>query len=203
MCIRRRLALLCGRRRRVWPAGNDLDVEKMSLDAVEIDRFLEALLFVADGAVSVDDLAKALQAEPQAVREAAARLHAAGVSRGVQVAWAGERLQMVTAPEACEVIERYLGVSEASKLSGAALETLSIIAYRQPVTRAQVDMIRGVNSDGVIRSLLSKGLIAAVGRLNQAGRPMLYGTTMEFLQYFGIHSLDELPNLPELPEVEG
>ena len=180
-----------------------IKMEITVLDAAEIDRNLEALLFVAEGAVSVDELAKALQVEPEAVREAAARLHEASEGRGVQVSWAGSRLQMVTAPDTCEAIERYLGVSEAAKLSEAALETLSIIAFRQPVTRAMVDGIRGVNSDGVIRSLLAKSLIEVVGRLNQAGRPMLYGTTMEFLQYFGIHSLDELPNLPELPEVEG
>jgi segregation and condensation protein B len=136
------------------------------------------------------------------VRQAAARLQAAAALRGVHVAWAGERLQMVSAAEACEAIERFLGVSETARLSEAALETLSIIAYRQPVTKAQVDSIRGVNCDGVVRSLLAKSLIAVVGRLNQAGRPMLYGTTMEFLQYFGIHSLDELPNLPDLPDLD-
>jgi len=99
-------------------------------------------------------------------------------------------------------VERFLGLEATSRLSRAALETLAIIAYRQPISRPQVDAIRGVNSDGVIRSLLSKGLIEEVGRAEGPGRPILYGTTAAFLQAFGLTSLDELPPL-EIPEGGG
>jgi segregation and condensation protein B len=107
---------------------------------------------------------------------------------------------MVSSPEAAPAIERLLGLSHSAKLSSAALETLAIIAYRQPITRAQVEAIRGVNSDSVIRTLLARSLVVPVGQLEQAGRPELLGTTFEFLQYFGIRSLEELPSLPELED---
>ncbi|MHA1572719.1 MAG: SMC-Scp complex subunit ScpB, partial [Alphaproteobacteria bacterium] len=119
---------------------------------------------------------------------------------GLHVTRVGTRVQLVTMPDAAPVVERFLGISRSGKLSGAALETLAIIAYRQPITRAQIEAIRGVNSDGVIRTLQAKALVAPVGRLEQAGRPILLGTTFEFLQYFGIQSLDELPSLPELED---
>jgi len=94
-------------------------------------------------------------------------------------------------------------MDQSAKLSMAALETLAIIAYRQPITRAQVEAIRGVNSDTVIRSLMAKSLVCSVGRLEQAGRPELLGTTIEFLHYFGARSLADLPPLPEPDEGGG
>ena len=111
---------------------------------------------------------------------------------------------MVTAPEASEAVERYLGTDHAPKLSAAALEALAIVAYRQPVTRAQLEGVRGVNCDGVLRTLTARGLVVPVGRLEQAGRPVLYGTTFDFLEYLGIGSLEELPKLPDevLAEVQ-
>lgn len=108
----------------------------------------------------------------------------------------GQRVQLATAPDTVDVIERFLGVSGSSKLSGAAMEALAIIAYRQPITRAQVDAVRGVNSDGVMRTLQARQLIQPMGRLEQAGRPVIYGTTFEFLEYFGIPSIESLPPLP-------
>ena len=106
---------------------------------------------------------------------------------------------MTTAPELAEVIERFLGLEATTRLSRAALETLAIIAYQQPVTRPAIDAVRGVNSDGVIKSLLSKGLLQEVGRSEGPGRPILFGTTPEFLQHFGLNSLIELPalNIPD------
>ncbi|MBC7236856.1 MAG: SMC-Scp complex subunit ScpB [Chloroflexi bacterium] len=166
----------------------------------EIERGIEALLFVADGPASVEDLARALETEPEVVEGAIHRLECSLRSRGLRIVRMGRRVQMVTAPDMAPLIERFLGISSASKLSSAALETLAIIAYRQPVTRAQVEAIRGVNSDGVIRTLLARSLIQVVGHLEQAGRPELLGTTPEFLQYFGLCSLDELPPLPEPEE---
>jgi segregation and condensation protein B len=107
---------------------------------------------------------------------------------------------LTSAPEAAEAIETFLGLEATSRLSGAALEALAIIAYQQPVTRPQVDAIRGVNSDGVMKNLLHKGLIQEVGRAEGPGRPILYSTTPEFLGHFGLASLDDLPplNMEEL-----
>jgi len=102
---------------------------------------------------------------------------------------------LVSAPEAAPYVERFLGLSLSGKLSAAALETLAIIAYKQPITRPQIEAIRGVNSDGALRTLMSKGLIEEVGRLDSVGHPILFGTTFEFLQYFGLSSLSELPPL--------
>lgn len=174
-------------------------LESKSVESSELERLIEALLFVADGPLSVEDLAKALVCDVESVDAAVAHLLAASGQRGVCVERIGRRLQMVTIPEAAPAIERLLGLDASGKLSSAALETLAIVAYRQPITRVQVEAVRGVNSEGVLRSLLAKSLIAPVGRLEQVGRPVLYGTTFEFLQYLGIRSLEELPALPELP----
>jgi segregation and condensation protein B len=108
-------------------------------------------------------------------------------------------VQLTTAPEIANQIETFLGLEATSHLSRAALETLAIIAYQQPVTRPRIDSIRGVNSDGVMKSLLLKGLLQEVGRAEGPGRPILYGTTPDFLQHFGLNSLGELPPLL-LPE---
>jgi segregation and condensation protein B len=102
---------------------------------------------------------------------------------------------MVTAPEATDHVRRFLGLELSGRLSPAALETLAIVAYRQPVTRAEIENIRGVNSDSVLRTLINRGLIEEQGRLEQVGRPIVYGTTFEFLQQFGLSSTDELPPL--------
>ena len=106
---------------------------------------------------------------------------------------------MTTAPETASQVERFLSLEATSRLSRAALETLAMIAYQEPVTRPQIDDVRGVNSDGVIRTLLSKGLIDEAGRAEGPGRPVLYTTTPDFLQHFGLTSLDELPPLA-IPE---
>ena len=109
-------------------------------------------------------------------------------------------VQLTTAAEAGAVIERFLGLEVTTRLSQAALEVLAIVAYLQPVTRPQVDQLRGVNSDGALRSLLSKGLVEEVGRLEKPGRPILYGTTPEFLQSFGLNSVGDMPRLDEEEE---
>src|SRR5581483_5022177 len=108
------------------------------------------------------------------------RLSADCQTRGVRVQRQGDLVQFVTAPEAAAAIERFLGVQPQPRLSPAALEALAIIAYRQPITRAQVDALRGVDSSGVIRALLGRDLIAEAGRLETVGRPILYATTSEF-----------------------
>jgi len=170
------------------------------LNTVDLERFVESLLFVADGPVSLEDLAKALKNDTQQVEQAVSSLIDASSERGLRVVRSGRLVQMVTMPEAGPAVERFLGLNPSSSLSSAALETLAIIAYRQPVTRAEVAAIRGVNSDGVIRTLMARSLVESIGWLPQAGRPILLGTTFEFLEYFAIASLDELPSLPGLPD---
>ncbi|MGQ9585824.1 MAG: SMC-Scp complex subunit ScpB [Anaerolineae bacterium] len=156
---------------------------------------VECLLFVADEAVTLQRLAEALSVERSRVEEALEELRSRSARRGIRVQRKGDRVQLITAPEAAPLVERFLGLEYSGQLSPAALEALAIVAYRQPVTRAQVESIRGVNCDGVLRTLVRRGLIQEVGRLEQAGRPILYGTTMEFMQYFGLEDLTQLPPL--------
>jgi segregation and condensation protein B len=120
---------------------------------------------------------------------------------GLRLQWHAGKVLLTTAPELASAIEKFLGLEASARLSRAALETLSIIAYRQPITRPGIDAVRGVNSDGVIKSLLAKNLIQEVGRTEGPGRPILYGTTNDFLQHFGLSSLDELPPFERESEV--
>ena len=157
---------------------------------------LEALLFAAPGPVSVSSLAGALDVPASAVESALAEYEAWLDQRGaLALQRHGGRVQLTTAPRMGDLVERFLGLEATSRLSRAGLESLAIIAYQQPVTRPQLDAIRGVSSDGVMKSLLSKGLIQEVGRAEGPGRPILYATTTDFLQYFGLRSLAELPVL--------
>jgi len=170
----------------------------------QLERMVEALLFVADGSVHVRELAQALQTDEKAVEEAGLRLQRACAQRGIRVQYEKGRLQLVSAPEAAEHVERFLGLDLSGRLSRAATETVAIIAYRQPVTRAQVEAIRGVDCGGVLRTLTARGLIYEVDRLEQAGRPILYGTTFEFLRYFGVEALSELPPMEDIfPSASG
>jgi segregation and condensation protein B len=172
------------------------------VDQHQVASLLESLLFVADEPVAVSQLAKVLEVEVKSIEEALERLRAEYSRRGLRIQRKGERVQMVTAPEAAPHIERFLGLQLSGKLSTAALETLAIVAYQQPITRARIEAVRGVNCDGVLRTLTRKGLIEEIGRLEQAGRPILYGTTFEFLQYFGLQDLAELPPLEDKGDEE-
>lgn len=133
----------------------------------------------------------------RALDELAERL----AGRGVRLQRTGDLVQLVSAPEWARYVERFLG-AEYPRLSDAALETLAIIAYRQPVTRAVIESIRGVNSDGALATLLHRGLIEAVGRADTVGRPILFGTTVRFLEYFGLEKPEDLPPLPPEPPQE-
>ncbi len=168
---------------------------------LSITAKLEGLLFVAAEPVSLTQLGTVLELTPAKMKAALNELDEALATRGLRIQTHRGRVQLTTAPELAPLVETFLGLDATSKLSPAALEALSIIAYQQPVTRPQVDAIRGVNSDGVMRSLLSKGLIQESGRAEGPGRPILYGTTPEFLQHFGLKSLTDLPTL-DLSEVE-
>ena len=163
---------------------------------------LESLLFVSSGPAPVSRLAKALEMTPNAVQKLLRQMEVDYLERGLRLQWNDNAVQLTTAPEASEPIERFLGLELTTRLSQAALEVLAIIAYMQPITRPQVDQIRGVNSDGALRTLLSKGLLEENGRMETPGRPILYGTTPMFLQHFGLSELVELPPLGEDDEEE-
>ena len=163
---------------------------------------LEALLFVAPEPVTTAQLATALDVAPSVVERGLNELEASLATRGLRLQRHGGRFQLTTAPQLAELIERFLGLEATTHLSRAALETLAIIAYQQPVTRPQIDAIRGVNSDSMMKSLLTKGLILESGRADGPGRPILYSTTPEFLQHFGLNSILEMPRLAQ-PEEEG
>jgi segregation and condensation protein B len=167
----------------------------------EVTLLVESLLFVAPEAVKISNLTDALDETSERIEEALTELTAGHLARGVRIQRLGERVQMVTAPEAAEAVERFLGLDLTTKLSPAALETLAIIAYRQPATRAQIDELRGVASDGVLRTLIHRGLVEQGERLEQAGRPFQFRTTFDFLQHFGLQSLDDLPALETADEL--
>jgi segregation and condensation protein B len=157
---------------------------------------LEAILFISGSPVQISHLvdtfgvtSKEIEANLEVLEQDLA------LGRGIRLLRYGGKVQLTSSPEYSELIEKYLGIETTSRLSRAALETLAIIAYRQPITRPGIDAIRGVNSDAVLKSLLSKGLIEEIGRTEGPGRPILYGITEDFLQYFGLGTINELPEL--------
>ncbi|MFL5724928.1 MAG: SMC-Scp complex subunit ScpB [Chloroflexota bacterium] len=155
---------------------------------------LEALLFVAERPLSRREIAALARVERATVDATLGDLEVSLRGRGIRLVLSDERVELVTAPEAGALIGRYVG-ADAIRLSPASLETLAIVAYRQPVTKAAVERIRGVDSDYTIRSLLHRRLVVELGRSDAPGRPFLYGTGFEFLERFGLTSLDELPPL--------
>ncbi|HXG25383.1 MAG TPA: SMC-Scp complex subunit ScpB [Candidatus Binatia bacterium] len=155
---------------------------------------LEALLFVAEKPLSRREIATIAGVDAATVDERLGDLEVSLRGRGIRVVSSGDRVELVTAPEAGALVARYVG-ADAVRLSPAGLETLAIIAYRQPVTKAAVERIRGVDSDHTIRSLLHRRLVVELGRANTPGRPILYGTEFGFLERFGLESLDDLPPL--------
>jgi segregation and condensation protein B len=164
---------------------------------VPLKTLVESLLFVAEGPVGVAAIARALEVEAPQVDEALAELKRDYAERGIRVQRSREKVQLVSAPDAARAIEKFLGIDGTGHLSPAALEALAIIAYRQPITRPSIESVRGVNCDGVIHSLLARGLIQEVGRQETAGRPILYSTTFDFLQHFGLRDVEDLPPLEE------
>lgn len=155
---------------------------------------LEALLFVAERPLSRREIATLSGAPPEMIDARLGDLEVQLRERGIRLLTAGDRVQLSTAPEAGALIARYVGM-DGTRLSPASLETLAIVAYRQPVTRGAIERIRGVDSDHVLRSLLHRRLVLEHGRADSAGRPILYGTGFDFLERFGLTSLDDLPPL--------
>ncbi len=167
---------------------------------VQALRALEALFFVSDEPLTTAVLAQALDVDRRRVDDLCALLQArldersSGlVLRDIAGGW-----RLYSHPDAAEVVEQFVLSSRQARLTKAALETLAIIAYKQPVTRHQISAIRGVNSDGVLRALQDRGLVAETGREQGPGRPMLYGTSPEFLERLGLPSLSALPSLAPL-----
>jgi segregation and condensation protein B len=175
---------------------------------------LEALLFVAERPLSRREIARFAGVARETVDARLGDLEVALRGRGIRLLASGDEVELVTAPEAGALIARYVG-ADGLRLSPAALETLAIVAYRQPVTRAVVERIRGVDSDYVLRSLIHRRLVIEQGRAEGPGRPYLYGTAFGFLERFGLESLDDLPpleaelaermvatNVPETPDAD-
>ncbi len=155
---------------------------------------LEALLFVAERPLARREIASIAQVDRETVDARIGDLEVSLRERGLILVVSGDRVELATAPEAGALIARYVG-TDAVRLSPAALETLAIVAYRQPVTKAAIERIRGVDSDYTVRSLLHRRLVVELGRGSAPGRPFLYGTGFEFLERFGLSSLEELPPL--------
>ena len=163
---------------------------------------IEAILFVSGEAVGIRELAKALGIDVPVVREALNQMRDEYdfQQRGFVIKEFGEKVQLATRPLYAEDVVRLLQPVQQQSLSQAAMETLAVVAYRQPVTKAEIEQIRGVKCDYSVQSLTAKGLIREVGRKDAVGRPILYGTTDAFLSHFGIRNLEELPPMPENPE---
>ena len=153
---------------------------------------IEAVLFVAEKPVTRGELARVVGVTPRAAEGALAELGASYEGTGLRLQRSGDEWQIVTAPQHATHVAAYLG-ADRLRVSPASLETLAVVAYKQPVTRAEVEAIRGVNCDQTIYTLASRRLIEERGRKEAPGRPILYGTTWEFLECFGLQSLDDLP----------
>jgi segregation and condensation protein B len=175
---------------------DELDLEQIDerppLELTETG--LEALLFVAERPLSRREIASLAGVDLDTVDQRLGDLEVTLAERGIRLIVDGDRVELATAPEAGALVARYVGV-DAIRLSPASLETLAIVAYRQPVTRAAIERIRGVDSDYTVRSLLHRRLIVELGRSDAPGRPFLYGTGFDFLERFGLTSLTELPPL--------
>jgi segregation and condensation protein B len=183
---------------------------------VKPSQIVEAILFASDAPLKAEEIARADESlDEDRVEEALQelRIFYDETERAFQISEVAEGYQILTRPDFSTYLERFDTVPRPSRLSGPALETLAIIAYRQPIGRVEVEYIRGVSSSGVIRSLQDRGLVEVirslqdrglvevVGRGEGLGRPLLYGTTSRFLEHFGFSSLDDLPRPEELPVV--
>lgn len=180
-----------------------MEDQELLLPNGELKQVLECMLFVSPQPLSVKHVAESLHLEETAVERAIDDLRSDYADRGLQVLRIAGGYQMCTRPKYAEHVSALLK-PERTRLSRAALETVAIIAYRQPITQPEIDAIRGVNSDTVLNTLLERNLIRQMGRRETVGRPILYATTDEFLNHFGLNDLSELPELAEiaLPEPE-
>jgi segregation and condensation protein B len=178
-------------------SGATLPLPLSEVDEEDLPALLEALLLVAPEPAEPRDLATAAGVSVSAVEDALAQLNADG-NRGWVVVRHKGAAHLASAPRFAPQVRRFLRLEREAKLSGAALETLALIAYRQPVTRAEIEALRGVDSSGVLATLHARGLIEIAGRLPTIGNPLQYATSIEFLRQFGLNSLDDLPPLGEI-----
>ena len=176
-----------------------LEGEIVAMDEREVMGIIESILFVSGDPVSVKDIGKILGMDVRKVRKLMEKMVDTFnfERRGLQIIRVNDSYQLATRPEFSEYIEKYIGPRQKQTLSQAALETLSIIAYRQPITRMDIEAIRGVKCEYALNILSEKGLIKEVGRLDAPGRPILYGTTDKFLKSFGFSSLKDLPEIDQ------
>ena len=181
-----------------------LNLEYLRMDTQEIKAIIEALLFASPEPLSLERICEVLEGvDPEKVSGALGELDREykEPGRGFQMTRIAEGYQLATKLEYAHWIKKLNIIKKRSKLSLPALETLAIIAYKQPVTKPEIEEIRGVNADGVIKTLLERGLIRIIGKKELPGRPTMYGTTKEFLRHFGLNDLSELPDPDEFEEM--
>jgi segregation and condensation protein B len=168
------------------------------LSPAERVRAAGSMLFVASEPVAMSTLARHLGCNTAEVRETLREVAGTMQLLGLTLQWTdSDHVQIGTAPDLATIVRQFLGQEKTFKLSQAALETVALVAYRQPVTRSDIEAVRGVDSSGVLQTLLARGVIEPVGRMPTVGTPLLYATTPEFLRLFGLTSLSELPRLPD------
>jgi segregation and condensation protein B len=170
------------------------------VDRAALKRALESLIFVSDRIVTAAQLARAIKSRAAQVRELLAELREDYRGRGIELVEVSNGYQFRSSPASAAYVREFVA-QKPVRLTRAQLETLALIAYRQPVTRPEIDEIRGVDSGSAMRVLLERGLIKMIGRKDEAGRPLLYGTAPDFLEFFGLRSLHELPTLREFTEL--
>lgn len=177
---------------------------KETMEDKEAKSVLEAIFFIAGEPLSIDTLKNILEMDTTEIERLVKELITDYTIKntGLHIAEVAGGIQMVTNPACAPWVKKLLSTAVPTKLSQPSLETLAIIAYKQPIIKAEIEAIRGVNSDGVVKTLLDRRLLKILGRKEVPGRPLLYGTTKEFLQYFGLKDLSELPTLKEFQEVD-
>lgn len=173
------------------------EVIDSALNIGELKAAVECLLFVSSEPVSVAQLASVLEVDNMSIENAVYELMLDRGQSGLQIVRVAGGYQICTRPEYSDVCKKLLAPQN-QKLSRAGLETLAVIAYRQPVTQPEIEAIRGVSSSGVVKTLLDKGLLREAGRKQTAGRPILYATTPQFLEYMGLNDLRDLPDIDSL-----
>ncbi|MEO0078291.1 MAG: SMC-Scp complex subunit ScpB [candidate division WOR-3 bacterium] len=176
--------------------------QQAPLDILEVQRVLESLLFAADAPLTLDRLTSLISVPPETVLRAVHNLNEQyeATGRVFRISRVAQGFQLYSMPEYAEWVRRLHQHQFTHRLSRAALEVLAIIAYRQPITRPDIEALRKVDCSGPLLTLLERGLIATAGRAHRPGNPFLYRTTREFLRYFGLESLDDLPRLDELSQ---
>lgn len=182
----------------------DININQMEIEEVSSKNIyfsiVESLLFVSGEPIDIKQISSIIECSIKFTKELMAEMvkHYEQESRGITIIKVNESYGLVTKSKNSDYVEKLLGTNSRQSLSQAALETLAIIAYKQPITRIDIDEIRGVKSDRALTNLVQKGLIKESGRLDVPGRPILYGTTEEFLKYFGLEDLNGIPNLDDL-----